>query len=346
MIMFMPRHIDYSYYKTLYQLLHTIIAARSKKMNVLSLCDGMSCGQIALRELDIPIENYFAAEIKESAIKVTQENFPSTIQIGDVNKISYKNGNLITEKGEWKVDIDLVMFGSPCQTFSNCCPAEQRIGLENKEKSGLFLECYRILKEVNPSYFFVENVSSMKKEDRDTLSSMLQCQPYCVDAKLVGPVLRKRYYWTNIPFNSKDIKPKNITMNDILTDGYCPREKGLALLVSHSRPNTTPIKLFYRSQGRSLINIVYKSEEHYKAAMDYFTNKYGRPSDVKAGDIDINDPGNKIFEGVRCLNQTEYERCHAIPEGYTSCLSWKDAADVIGDGWQIDVIKEFFKGLK
>lgn len=123
-------------------------------MKVLSLCDGMSCGHIALDRAGVNVDKYFAAEIKEIGIKVTKYNYPDTIHIGDVNKITYKNGILHTEYGDFETDIDLVIFGSPCQTFSIAMKKELRVGLENKEKSGLFLECYRILKEVNPKYFF------------------------------------------------------------------------------------------------------------------------------------------------------------------------------------------------
>ena len=86
-----------------------------KKLNVLSLCDGMSCGHIALDRAGLEVENYFAAEIKDIAIKVTKENYPDTIHIGDVNKITYSTGVLSTEVGDFNVDIDIVM-GSVTQT--------------------------------------------------------------------------------------------------------------------------------------------------------------------------------------------------------------------------------------
>lgn len=123
----------------------------------------MSCGRLAFEKAGIHVEKYFASEIKDIAIKVTMNNFPNTIQIGDVNKVFYENGVLHTENGDFETPIDIVIFGSPCQTFSVAMKAELRVGLENKEKSGLFLECYRILKEINPKFFFMENVSRMKK---------------------------------------------------------------------------------------------------------------------------------------------------------------------------------------
>lgn len=139
---------------------------KMKKINVLSLCDGMSCGHLAFDRIGIEVDKYFAAEIKTIAIKVTKANYPDTIHIGDVNKISYKDGVLTTEVGSFETDIDIVIFGSPCQTFSIAMPTDKRVGFENLEKSGLFYQCFRVLKEVNPKYFLMENVASMKKRIR------------------------------------------------------------------------------------------------------------------------------------------------------------------------------------
>lgn len=161
-------------------------------LNVLSLCDGMSCGHIALDREGVKVNKYFAAEIKDIAVKVTKENYPNTIHIGNVNNISYKDGILHTEIGEFETDIDIVMFGSPCQTFSIACKTDKRIGLEDKNKSGLFLQCYRILKEVNPKYFFMENVASMKNDDKDFITKLMGVEPYLINADIVSPALRKR----------------------------------------------------------------------------------------------------------------------------------------------------------
>ena len=73
-------------------------------MNVLSLFDGISCGHIALDRAGIKVDNYYAAEIKDIAIKVTQHNYPNTIQLGDVTKV----------KAEDLPKIDLLIGGSPC----------------------------------------------------------------------------------------------------------------------------------------------------------------------------------------------------------------------------------------
>ena len=93
----------------------------------MSLCDGMSCGHIALERAGFKIDKYFASEIKDIAIKVTKENYPDTIHVGDVNKITYENGVLHTENGDFETDIDLVIFGSPCQSFSRAMIQSRKI---------------------------------------------------------------------------------------------------------------------------------------------------------------------------------------------------------------------------
>lgn len=311
-----------------------------KKLNVLSLCDGMSCGHIALDRAGFEVENYFAAEIKEIAIKVTKDNYPKTIHIGDVNKITYKDGILYTEVGDFKTDIDLVIFGSPCQSFSIAMKTEHRVGLEDKEKSGLFLECYRILKEVSPKYFLMENVASMKDDDRDFISKLMGVQPIMIDSALVSPCLRKRYYWTNIP-GVQQPTDKHISFQSILDSGYTNREKGVALLVSDCRPTSTPVKMFHRYHRKSFTNLIFKSKEHYERCVKYYDSHY---KNMKAKDIPVNE--TDVFDGVRFMNQAETERCQTIPAGYTKCLTRNETADVCGDGWTVDVIAHIFSYMK
>jgi len=308
-------------------------------MKVLSLCDGMSCGHIALDKAGIEVTQYFAAEIKEIGIQVTKHNYPNTIHIGDVNKISFKDGILYTEKGEFNVGhIDLVMFGSPCQTFSIAIPTNQRVGLENLEKSGLFYQCNRILQETNPTFFLMENVESMKNSDRDAISSMIGVEPIMIDGQLVGPALRKRYFWTNIP-NVEQPNDSHILLQDILEDGYTDRKKARCLAVIDSRPNTTPIKMFHRYYSTEFTTLIFKSKEHYETCKQYYDSHYkGIPAKF------ITDPP-ALFDGVRYMNQTELERCQRVPEGYTRCLTRNDAADVLGDGWNVDVIAHIFTYL-
>jgi DNA (cytosine-5)-methyltransferase 3A len=199
-----------------------------------------------------------------------------------------------------------------CQSFSQAMKTDMRVGLADKERSGLFLECYRILKEVNPTYFLLENVASMKKEDRDFLSECMGVQPIRINSKLVGPALRDRLYWTNIP-NVTQPEDKHITLQSILTSGYTDREKARALLVSDSRPLTDKKRMMHRYRDTGFTTIVWEEK------------------------------GND--DSIRYMNQTELERCQTVPEGYTKCLTRNEAANVLGDGWTIDVIAHIFKGL-
>lgn len=315
----------------------------AKGLTVLSLCDGMSCGQIALEREGVKVDKYFAAEIKDIGIKVTKDNYPNTIHIGDVNKITYKDGVLHTEIGNFKTDIDIVMFGSPCQTFSIACKTDKRIGLEDDEKSGLFLQCYRILKEINPEYFFMENVASMKNDDRDFITELMGVEPHKIDAKLVSPELRNRYYWTNLK-PTRELEEKNILLQDILVDGYTDREKARNLLVSDSRPLTTPAKMFHRYYSTGFTTLIFKDEEHYKACVEEYERFSGGKRKITAKDLD--DYTGHVFDGVRYLCQEELEKCQCVPSGYTRNLTRNEAADVLGDGWNIDVITWFFSGLK
>lgn len=308
-------------------------------MIVLSLCDGMSCGHLALDRAGIQVDKYYAAEIKDIAIKVTQDNYPDTIQIGDVNKISYIEGVLHTEKEDFSTPIDLVMFGSPCQSFSVAMKTEGRIGLEDKERSGLFLECYRILKEVNPQYFFMENVASMRNDDKDVITKLMGVKPLKINSQIVSPALRNRYYWTNIPYTP--IKEKLISLQEILTSGYTDRKKARSLLASDSRPLATPVKMFHRYYAKRFGTLIFKSKEHYDDCVKYYNSHY---AGMNAREIPTNE--TDIFNGVRMLNQEELEACQTVPRGYTKCLSRDDAANILGDGWTIDVIAGIFKGLK
>lgn len=300
----------------------------------------MSCGHIALDRAGVKVNKYFASEIKDIAIQVTKDNYPDAIHIGDVNKISYKEGILYTEVGVFETNIDLVIFGSPCQSFSIAMRTEHRVGLEDLGKSGLFLQCHRILQETNPKYFLMENVGSIKNEDKDVITSMMGVQPVRINSELVAPVLRDRYYWTNIEV-TEPLERVDAKLQDILTEGYTNKEKGRCLIVSNCRPATTPVKMFHRYYYKGFDNLIFKDKEHFEKCAEYYDTHY---RGMKAKDIPTDE--TDIFNGVRYLNQVEMERCQTVPEGYTKCLSRNDAANVLGDGWTVDVITHFFKHMK
>lgn len=162
-------------------------------INVLSLFDGMSCGQIALNKIGIAVDNYFASEIDKYAIRVTQDNYPNTKYIGRAEDI-------IVEK---LPKIDLLIGGSPCQDLSMLKNGEGLSG----EKSKLFFEYLRILKEVNPTYFLFENVVPRKREWKEQIDNLLGVVGAAINSDLFVQQNRPRIYWTNIPIGELPIRP-------------------------------------------------------------------------------------------------------------------------------------------
>lgn len=287
-------------------------------MNVLSLFDGMSCGQIALNNLGIKVDNYFASEIKKHAIQCTLDNFPNTIQLGDVNEINAKD----------LPKIDLLIGGSPCQDFS--AQNKERKGLEGL-KSNLFFQYLRLLNECKPKYYLLENVM-MLPEHFAALSNYMGTYPFETNGALVSAANRRRLFWTNIGpcyydlfgFRHCDIpqpKDKKISLQSMLTDGYTDRFKSNALKTSN---------------GFTISEDLEKNKSFVKRR--YFDS--GFDSIVfESSDFDIS-------KGFRFYNKTELERLHNIPENYTRNLNVKKAHDLIGDGWTVGIVEHIFSFLK
>ena len=294
-------------------------------MNVLSLFDGISCGHIALDRAGIKVDNYYAAEIKDIAIKVTQHNYPNTIQLGDVTKV----------KAEDLPKIDLLIGGSPCQDFSL---ANRNVAGLDGEKSSLFYHYYRLLNELKPKYFLLENVR-MKKADQAKLSELLGVEPIAINSNLVSAQNRPRLYWTNIP-NIVAPLDKGIEVNNILDNGYCPLEKARCLLVSDSRPLKTPIKMFHRFYAKAFTTLIFRDRKHYEQCKDYYDTHF---RGMAASDIVCS---SNIFNDVRYLNKAERERLQTMPKDYCKLLTEKEAADVLGDGWTVDVLAHIFSFIK
>lgn len=316
-----------------------------RKIKVLSLFDGMSCGQIALDELGIEVEAYYASEIKPHGIYVSTKNYPNTIHIGDVTKVSYDKatGVLTTENGTFDVgEIDLVMGGSPCQNFSVACIKEKRKGLEG-EKSALFYEFLRILGEVEPKWFLLENVASMDAESKSQLDTYMGVTGVKIDSALFVAALRKRIYWTNLHINL-NITDAGALMEDVIDDGYVPYKKSSCLIESHSRPVTDKLRLTRRHLGTRLMPVVYKSEKHFEEVTKHYNANY---KGLSAKEVDAIRDGidNSVYEGVRILSQNEMERLQGVPVGYCDGISRNNAASLLGDGWTVPVIKHILKGI-
>ncbi len=284
-------------------------------MNVLSLFDGISCGQIALNRAEIKYDNYFASEIDKHAIKVTQHNYPNTIQLGDVTQI----------KAEDLPKIDLLIGGSPCQDLS--ISKKNGKGLKG-QKSGLFWEYIRIKEIINPTFFLLENVKNKwSKEMSDAIG--VECIE--INSADFSAQNRPRLYWTNIPI--LPYEKKNIIIRDILYDDrnkFC-YDYTMTKVSSPHRLNKCNQIGFVKSnrQGKRIYDINGKHSclLGSRDSGGYLTNY-------------IYDETN-----VRELSVIECERLQTISDGYTNGLSDTQRFKAIGNGWTVDVIAHIFKGL-
>lgn len=297
-------------------------------MNVLSLFDGMSCGQIAFDKLGIKFDGvnnkYFASEIKKHAIKVTKHNYPNTIHIGDVTKVSYKNGTLYTENGEYEVgEIDYLIGGSPCQDFSIAKLNNTKYGLEG-DKSKLFYEYLRLLKEIDPKYFLLENVR-MKEDSKKQLDSYLGVEGRYINSIDFSFQNRPRFYWTNI--NILPYEPKDINFQDYKdTDyEYCKQFK----------VNKTISRLRMWNNGNGTNN--------FKSGCANVTDSEKIFCLTRFQDRCPNSGLIEFDDFCRFLTRRELELAQTVPVGYTNCLSYNQAQDVLGDGWTVDVIVHILK---
>lgn len=291
-------------------------------MNVLSLFDGMSCGMIALEKAGVKVTNYFASEIDKHAIAVSKHNYKNIIHIGDVCKVSYKDGLLITENGNFNVGkIDLLIGGSPCQQLSLLSDGN---GL-NGEKSGLFFQYLRLKNEIqnfnHDLKFLLENVRG-KKNDMQLISKLMEVDGIIFDSNLLSAQNRIRYYWTNIEFTLP--KDKGILLKDILEEGL-PKESLL-------------------SPGRLKWLTSDKGERSLK-------KRYVAIDPIKAGCItarsDASWNSNYVTRGgvLTRLTPLECERLQTVPDGYTSIAKQSERYKMLGNGWTVDVIAHIFKGL-
>lgn len=289
-----------------------------QKLNVLSLFDGISCGQLALQRADIPVNQYFASEVDKNAIKATQQNWPNTIQLGSV----------VDVKSEILPKIDILLGGSPCQSFSfsgkqngmstidkqDVLTLEQYLGLkaQNFQFEGysyLFWEYVRILKEAGPTYFLLENVKMSKKWE-SIITTALGVEPIEINSRLVSAQNRRRLYWTNIqgitqPENSG---PKLI---DILDLSIIGDKSWFDKRISLKR--------------RNVIQSIH---------------------DEKSACLQTQAVFNSLLKELyRYLTPEESEKLQTLPDNYTKMIPKTARYKAIGNGWTVDIIAHIFKGL-
>jgi site-specific DNA-cytosine methylase len=284
-------------------------------MNVLSLFDGMSCGQIALDKLGIKIDKYFSSEIDKYAIEITQKNYPKTIQLGSVEFVTKE---MINNK------IDLLIGGSPCQGFSS---AGKQLNFEDP-RSKLFFEYIRLLKDLKPKYFLLENVG-MKKEWQDIISNLLNVEPIEINSKLMSAGLRKRIYWTNIP-GVKKPKDKGILLNDILEKSFSEKEKSYCIDANYGK-------------GSNLKRYLHRGSRQIVFTDQNFMNSI---TQNKPKEEDCNKIGKDNRDKWRFLTPNECEKIQTVPKDYTLGVPKFWRYHMLGNGWTVDVITHIFKNIK
>jgi len=277
-------------------------------INVLSVFDGMSCGQIALERAGIEVDNYYASEIDKYAIYVTQHNYPTTLQCGDITNVT----------GYSLPHIDLLIGGSPCQGFSF---AGKQLNFDDP-RSKLFFEFVRLLKETKPTYFLLENVV-MKQEYQDIITSLLGVESVKINSSLVSAQNRKRLYWTNIP-NISQPEDKNIYLKDVLdlhvkgnlSDAYIEHKLNQKRWGNHSGTINTKKSNTLLAAGKSDIILLTDLKryltplecERLQTVPDNYT-------------LILDNAGKQIIS-----NTQRYK--------------------MLGNGWTVDVIAHILKGIK
>jgi len=330
-------------------------------MNVLSLFDGISCGQVALERAGIKVSNYYASEIDKYAMQITQKNYPDTIQLGDVTGV----------KGKDLPKIDLLIGGSPCQGFSF---AGKQLNFIDP-RSRLFFEYVRVLNEVKPKYFLLENVK-MKKEYQDIISKYLGLEPIEINSALVSAQNRRRLYWTNIP-GIVQPEDRGIMLKDIvheyvdamefeeLAEYIVPFDKTLQILdkevekgkVGYFRQDSQANRVYYihdkaitlcgeagggaAKMGQYLFGCITPDRINKRQNGQRFNE--GKKFYI----LTAQDKHGVLVEGyIRKLTPIECERLQTLPDNYTDGISNSQRYKCLGNGWTVEVISHILKEME
>ena len=311
-------------------------------MNILSVFDGMSCGRIALDRVGIEYDNYYASEIDKYAIQVAQKNYPDTIQLGDVTEL----------KAETLPEIDLLIGGSPCQGFSL---AGKKLNFDDP-RSALFFEFVRLLEELEPKYFLLENVK-MKKEWEDVITKYLEVSPIEINSALVSAQNRKRLYWTNIPYKENP-RDKGIMLQDILEqDATEPMLSNIYGGFKEKKPRVhydKSVTLRTPAGGGHIPSVAIggafrsrrnKAQIRKKGKVKQLETR----SDMKSNCLtSVQTDSVAVFDNIRYrkLTPLECERLQTVPDNYTEGVSNTQRYKMLGNSFTVDIIAHILQGIK
>lgn len=332
-----------------------------RPFKVISLFDGISCAKVALERAGIPVDTYYASEIDRYAIQISKRNHPDILHIGDVRdvRVSGENGSLA----------DLLIGGSPCQDLS--IAKAGRKGLDG-ERSGLFWEYVRVLRETKPRYFILENVASMPKEAKDIITKELGVEPIMINAALVSAQNRKRLFWTNIP-NVTLPDDRGIMLKDILLDGTTEDLKSLCITATYHKKNARDFLKKGSGQMIQIGNIGTNAQAHRVYSPDgksvtlsalgggqgaktglYITQRprgknHGNDHHEKSPTVTASrfEENNHVSDGemLRKLHPIECERLQSLPDGYTEGVSNTQRYKALGNGFNVEVIAHILRHI-
>jgi len=309
-------------------------------MRVLSLFDGISCAYEALNRAGLQVSEYYACEVDKHAKQVSQRNHPDIIR--PVDDVRFLSKLMLPE-------IDLLIGGSPCQDLS--IAKKERKGLSG-ERSGLFFEYVRILREVKPKWFILENVASMSKADKEVITEYMGVEPVMFNASLVSAQSRKRLFWTNIPFRLPD--DKGVLLKDILQadaevdDRMVCNGKAFCLLASYGRTSPSPnqIEKSIKRRERTMVKLGHIGTSDAQANRVYSTEGKSATLSANGGGLGAktglysipSESGGRGVGAVRKLTPIECERLQGLKDNYTEGVAMTNRYKLLGNAFNVDVI--------
>ena len=329
-----------------------------QKLKIVSLCDGMSCGALALdtwleqQGLTHDDIEYHAFEIDKYADAVSRYNYP----------LMYRHGDARNYKKFIGEDIFLLMGGFPCQPYS--FSGKGKATEDERDLSNLIFDA---LKDLKPKYFLFENVP-MKKEHQDRISEGIGVEPTMINSQDFSAHHRKRLYWTNIKIDGWHDLNEDVSLKDILEDGFVDRDKSFCVDANYFKGGS--MKMYKEKSRRQLVFDIEKKKGCRQIGV----------ADIKGYDIikrvydpDYKAPALTTMQGGwrqpkvatselywRNLTPLECERLQTVPDGYTEMgifgdeYTYEDEKPIsntqrykmLGNGWTVAVISHIMKNME